>query len=62
LVCLRKFKPELGPDKRWVIDLDFRAAVGKIQHRTFPGCETAVDCHPRVLEGFPSGRARLSSE
>jgi hypothetical protein len=62
LVRARKFKLKLGPNERWILDLDFRAAWGDVQYRTSPGREGAVDCYPRFLFGRSAGRTRFSSE
>jgi hypothetical protein len=45
----REFKLKHGPDKGWVVDLDFRAAFGNIKYRTSAGPESPVDSYPRFL-------------
>jgi hypothetical protein len=62
LVRARELKLKHGCHERWVLNPDFRAARGDVQHRTPPGCESPVDCHPRFLIGPSAGRTRFSSE
>ena len=62
LVRARELKLKHGCHERWVLHPDFRAARGDVQHRTPPGCESPVDCHPRFLIGPSAGRTRFSSE
>jgi hypothetical protein len=45
----REFKLKHGPNKGWVVDLDFRAAFGDIQYRASAGPESPVDSYPRFL-------------
>ena len=62
MVRARKFELKHRCNERWVLDLDFRAAFGNVQHRTSPGRESAIDGYPRFLIGPSAGRSGFSSE
>jgi hypothetical protein len=61
-VRARELKLEHRPQKCWVVDLDFCTAFGNVQHRTYPGRERPVDCHPRFLISPSAGGMRFSPE
>jgi hypothetical protein len=58
----RKFELKHGSNERRVLDLDFRAAFGNVQHRTSPGRESPIDGYPRFLIGPSAWRSGFSSE